>query len=281
MTTLHEQLTARAIAYTSLRVGTQRLRCPECPTDKRNPALSLTILEDGGAVWLCHRCGFKGGCTDGTRHDWIKSYRRNERRTPSITPAEHGASELAAIEQARAVWRDARPADMAHPYIARKQITPTNWRQIDDRVLVPLLRPGWGLCDVQYITPAGEKRYHKGISTRGTFYLAKWTVDGIAYLCEGSATAVAIAAETGAATIAAMSRTNLLPVAQAFRRRHPYRRIIVVADNDHHTAGNPGIFDAAATAVATGADLWWPQFAADSSGTDFLDAVLERRTDHA
>lgn len=238
MTTLHEQLTARGIAYKSLRVGHQRIKCPDCPPQKP-PSLSLSILAEGGAVWYCHRCGFKGGCTDGTRHDWIKSYRRGERRTPSIPPSQHDASERDAIAQARRTWAAAPAADLMHPYLMRKAIAPTNWRQTGDRLIVPLHRPGWGLCDLQYITPNGDKRYHKGIGTRGVLYLAKWISDGLVYLCEGAATGVAIATETGAATVCAMTRTNLLPVAQAIRRRHPERRLVVIADNDHATRGNP------------------------------------------
>lgn len=43
------------------RIGTQRLPCPECDKGPKDDALALTIEHTGGAVWLCHRCGFSGG----------------------------------------------------------------------------------------------------------------------------------------------------------------------------------------------------------------------------
>src|SRR5438132_11605577 len=118
--TLHEQLTARGIVYKSLREGHQRIACPQCPEDKerRKPSLALTILADGGAVWYCHRCGFKGGATEGTRHDWIKQYGQTERaiqRNPFAAQAQRSASqqqaEAAAVDRAREQWHVAAPAD--------------------------------------------------------------------------------------------------------------------------------------------------------------------------
>ena len=53
-------LTERGIALRHTREGTQRLACPECDRGPRDTALSVTIKDDGSAVWLCHRCGIKG-----------------------------------------------------------------------------------------------------------------------------------------------------------------------------------------------------------------------------
>lgn len=38
--------------------GEHRLKCPECPPNKR-PSLAVKVDADG-ATWVCHRCGFKG-----------------------------------------------------------------------------------------------------------------------------------------------------------------------------------------------------------------------------
>jgi putative DNA primase/helicase len=43
--------------------GEQRCACPECARTKRrtrDDALAVKIDPDGGATWVCHRCGWKG-----------------------------------------------------------------------------------------------------------------------------------------------------------------------------------------------------------------------------
>ena len=42
------------------RPGTHRLPCPTCNKGKRDDALAVAVDADGGAVWVCHRCGDKG-----------------------------------------------------------------------------------------------------------------------------------------------------------------------------------------------------------------------------
>ena len=158
----------------------------------------------------------------------------------------------------------------------RKGIAPRNWRQIGPRLLVPLHRAGWSLCDLQYIDRQGGKRFAPGLSTRGVYHLARWLSTGRVNICEGAATAVAIASHTGETTLAAMSRGNLLAVAQGLRRRHVDRPILIWSDNDHKTPGNPGLTDATHAAMAVGGSLTWPMFAADSPGTDFLDFWQEQ-----
>ena len=43
---------------TGLDYGEHRAKCPECPPNKR-PSLAVKVDEDG-ATWVCHRCGYKG-----------------------------------------------------------------------------------------------------------------------------------------------------------------------------------------------------------------------------
>jgi len=44
--------------------GDHKTTCPQCSTQRRNkkdPCLSVTVENDGGAVWNCHHCGWSGG----------------------------------------------------------------------------------------------------------------------------------------------------------------------------------------------------------------------------
>ena len=80
-----------------------------------------------------------------------------------------------------------------------------------------------------------------------------------------------------------MNAGNLLPVAKAARASWPAADLVICADNDRNTAGNPGLTKATDAAQATGAGLAVPPFADDEVGTDWNDwAVLRRKgADHA
>ena len=41
--------------------GTYRRPCPECRKGRSDDALAITVEPDGSTVWLCHRCGMRGG----------------------------------------------------------------------------------------------------------------------------------------------------------------------------------------------------------------------------
>jgi hypothetical protein len=55
-----DTLADHGIAIRHERPGHHRAPCPECRKGKADTALSIKIEADGGATWLCHRCGWKG-----------------------------------------------------------------------------------------------------------------------------------------------------------------------------------------------------------------------------
>ncbi len=63
---LVDQLSEAGIRLRSYGNGTTKIPCPQCSESRRNktdPCLSVTIDEDG-AKWMCHHCGWKGGASD-------------------------------------------------------------------------------------------------------------------------------------------------------------------------------------------------------------------------
>lgn len=54
-----DRLAAHGIELRHWREGSQRAACPHCDRGPKDAALAVTVEHDG-AVWLCHRCGFKG-----------------------------------------------------------------------------------------------------------------------------------------------------------------------------------------------------------------------------
>jgi twinkle protein len=66
MPTMADKLAEHGIRPKRLSEGTEKLLCPKCshtPRNKSDPCLSLLIDEDG-ATWHCHNCGWKGGVSD-------------------------------------------------------------------------------------------------------------------------------------------------------------------------------------------------------------------------
>ena len=58
-----EKLRAEGITLRTYKMGTQKTTCPKCSPNRRNKhdqCLSVKIDEDGGAVWKCHHCEWKG-----------------------------------------------------------------------------------------------------------------------------------------------------------------------------------------------------------------------------
>ena len=79
---------------------------------------------------------------------------------------------------------------------------------------------------------------------------------------------------TNDAAVMACDANNLKPVALAIRGLYPGKLIVVCADNDRSTEGNPGLTKATAAAKAVKASLAVPEFQSDEAGTDFNDLAL-------
>jgi len=74
-----------------------------------------------------------------------------------------------------------------------------------------------------------------------------------------------------------MNAGSLLPVATAARSAWAGAELVICADNDRQTEGNPGVTYATAAAKATGAKLIVPEFPEGVAGSDFNDLAAIRR----
>jgi len=186
----------------------------------------------------------------------------------------------AGAERAESMWESASTADPNHPYLQRKGIMPHGIRQQGIGLLVPVY-VGDSLASVQTIYPNGDKRFLKGGRINAGCYLIETDVrrDEIV-ICEGFATGATLHQEIGTACFVAFNAVNLAPVARYVRRMHQRANIIICADNDAWTEGNPGKTKGRAAAVEIGAKLLVPDFTGmDASGkpTDWNDWYALRR----
>jgi putative DNA primase/helicase len=246
--------------------------------DKGGSRNGWAVLHDGGGrPWAVF-----GSWRTGEQHTWQA---RPEPGAPRETAAQRAERERQAraaraqrdAEQERVraeaqtkaerLWARARPAAADHPYALAKAIKPYGARRLRDMLLVPARDSTGRLHTLQFISPDGAKRFLTGGRIQGCYFSIGRPTDRL-LLAEGFATACSLHEATGAAVAACFSAGNLLPVALALRAKFPRVPIVVCADNDIHTAGNPGVTAARAAARAVRGLLAVPHFdAADIETT--------------
>lgn len=179
--------------------------------------------------------------------------------------AEQLSVQQAAAKRALCLWNRAKPASNAHGYLARKQVGAFGVRDLRGQLVVPLRNADGELCSLQFIAEDGRKTFLTGGRKRGCYH-AIGKVQTALCICEGYATGATIYQSTGHATAVAFDSGNLEPVARAIRAKFPRLAMVICADNDTETPGNPGLTAATKAARAVGAALAVPQFAEVCNG---------------
>ena len=187
--------------------------------------------------------------------------------------AEKSRAQSEAASKGAAIWEAAKPAPVDHPYLIRKGIKPNGTRLHNDALVIPM-RAGGENHSLQFIGADGEKRFLTGGRVTGC-YFSIGNPKGAAALCiaEGFATGATIHEATGYPVAVAFNAGNLGPVAKTMRERFAELPIILCADDDATTEGNPGITKATEAARSVGGLVAIPDFGTDRPGgvTDFND----------
>jgi putative DNA primase/helicase len=221
----------------------------------------------------------------------------------SMQNARHRAKKAehdAAAEIAQTILETSTPIDdaTAHGYLVTKGMQAHGARMIDTAVarthcgrlspalsgpllVIPMRNAAGELRSLQFITAGGTKRPLTGGEKQGCHYLIKpdiaaavsAEVSANLIVCEGFATGASIHEATGHAVAVAFDSGNLEPVAKSLRKLYPDAALIVAADDDHCTEGNPGRTAAAGAAKAVSGVVVVPMFPADrpEKATDFND----------
>ena len=210
-----------------------------------------------------------------------------------LTPAEEKAhrERLAALRQAREaeearrheeaavraakIWSKAKPAPPDHPYLTKKGVRPHGLRAHEDRLVVPMRDSAGKLWSLQLIDGGGGKRFLPGGRVAGCYFAigGKPESGGPLCICEGFATGATIHEAGGYPVAVAFNAGNLKTVALALQAKPPGARLILCADDDHQTDGNPGLTKAREAAQAVGGLLAVPGFGPErgEKDTDFND----------
>lgn len=184
-----------------------------------------------------------------------------------------------AAAKARAIWLAASPCGDDHAYLVRKGIKAHGMRVDRHGNLVVPVYVRRALVSLQLIAPDGSKRFLRGGRTQGGYCPISGDRSSV-ILCEGFATGATLAEATGHFVVVAFNAGNLQSVAEYTRRQFPSGDIVVAADNDRATTGNPGLQKATEAARAIHARLAVPDFPPHVDGSDFNDLAALSRASH-
>ncbi len=175
----------------------------------------------------------------------------------SVKP-EEARRRAEAKSRAAIIWKIARPVEL-HPYLAKKRVKAHRIRQYKGCLVIPLRNTAGFIRSLQFIDGEGRKRFLSGGAISGNYHsIGKY--EGTLCIGEGYATCATVHEATGHATAVSFFSNNLKPVAIGLRRKFPDAKIIVCADNDRFTPGNPGVTKACEAARAVQGLLAVPRF---------------------
>lgn len=145
------------------------------------------------------------------------------------------------------------------------------WKSI---LIIPMLDDSGETQSLQFISTNGDKKFLFGGKMQGC-YFPIGTIENAdtILIAEGYATAATIHEITNLPVVVAYNAGNLLPVAESIRAQYPSASIVLCADDDWKTKGNPGITKANEAAEAIGGKVIAPIFGDNrpDKATDFND----------
>ena len=240
------------------------------------------------AGWYCLHgdnlpAGAFGDWRQGMTHTWCskdgstmtqqerEAYRQRMQQIQAQREAEQAQRNESARDRANRMWSESSPAG-EHSYLTAKGVQGYGLRRTGDMLMVPLRDAAGTLHSLQTIGADGQKRFLSGGKVQGCYH-AIGQPDGCIVVCEGFATGASIHAATGHAVACAMNAGNLQAVAMALHANYPSLQIVIAADDDHATEGNPGMTAARQAALSVGGMVAVPLFDANrpAKATDFND----------
>ncbi len=249
------------IDWTEYPVGDHRVMCPICGRKPNDKTMGVTIAGEEHGVAHCFRCSHVE-----TRHrkrDLTPTEQRAFKRRMDALRRQHDAelrqrqAEAAAASSVR--WIAAPPAEH-HPYLTAKGVQAHGIRiDAHHALLIPMRDTEGRLHSLQAISPDGFKLFMPGGRMKGCYH-AIGRPSGSLVICEGYATGATIYEDAGTAVAVAFNAGNLLPVAKALRSKFPCISIVIAADDDWKTDGNPGLTAATEAARVVGGTIAVPDF---------------------
>lgn len=246
---------------------------------------------DKAGWYVLHGDGIPAGSFGNWRGDLTQSWcaKSDKAMTPTelaayrqrvaVIAAQRDADKLEAQQQASVIAEqrfNTATTCIQHNYLSAKGVKGYGVKVEDDGyLLVPMRDTAGKLWNIERINPADSKD-KKGLfgGRRDSLYHAiGGKPAGRLIVCEGYATGASIHEATGDAVAVAFNAGNVPKVATALHSKYPELQIIIAADDDHLTEGNPGMTKAKQAAQAVGGFIATPEFGLErqDNATDFND----------
>ena len=120
----------------------------------------------------------------------------------------------------------------------------------------------------------------KGVATKGHFHLLGMAAGAAVILvAEGYATAASLFEATGLPVAVTFTAGNISPVSAALHARYKTARLLICADDDMFSEGNPGVTRASAAAMEVGGAFVVPTFADQAARQAAFDTKGTKLTD--
>ncbi len=254
---------------------------------------ALGAVTIGTLLYEAQQNGFKLQTGQRMTDEQAEERARQREAIRQQAEAELKKNQAEAAALAGRIWDAAQPVH-THPYLVRKGVNAYDLRAgkwplfnkqgehygtAENVLLIPVRDAKGNITTLQGIwdaKPFGyetDKTYLRDGRKSGSFHVIGQPGDGDTLaLVEGYATGATVHELTGWCVVVCFDRTNLKPVAEQFRKANPAALMVVCADNDRDTDGNPGLTDAKKAGALVNARVIVPEFG-DKAGTDFNDLL--------
>ena len=197
--------------------------------------------------------------------------------------------QLEASEKANLLFKNLKTSaqESGQAYLKEKQIKSYGLKLQENNLVVPLYDINGNFKSIQFISPDGTKKFFPEAPVKGAFFsIAKDILkpekvkELVIIICEGKATGATIYEMTSMPTFAAMNCGNLFEVAKGLKEKYPQFKIVIAADNDHKTKGNPGLTTANEVCKRLKLNgVVFPVFTEKDTGTDWNDYLEQHGED--
>ncbi len=254
-----------------------------CPVDreKRKSAgwYKLNSFVANGKTYIVGSFGYwKGGDNNAQKVRWDKKVEISEEDRKAMAARHKAAQKEAEAQRQREAEKAAARAQNAWrvyktdgwcDYLDKKQVKAFGVR-FDHKgagtMAVPMTDVKGAIKGLQIIRGSNcrqgkpQKQYWPaGLVKTGSFHLIGMPND-VCLVAEGYATAASIHEATGLPIAVAFDAGNIKPVCEAIAKAYPKTKLLICADDDYLTDGNPGVTKAQQAALTVGGAWVAPNF---------------------
>lgn len=291
------QLQAAGLQVDHLEVGRMRRVKVEGDRERRGWYALHEIRTEAGDDLLVGTFGIWRGNDNNAMKVEIKKGDFNKEQLAAIrtrmaedmkrAEAERKARGERAAQEASAMWVRCEPSGDCD-YLQRKGVQAHGVRFTKQgSMVIPMLDAANKIHGLQVIRSKEKAKagrldkefWPQGLIKKGHFHMFGGVPTTLLLVGEGYATMASVYEATGLPCVVAFDAGNLGPVCQALRKRYKQARILVVADDDAFSVGNPGMAAASTAAMGVGGAWVGPKFADETARRLAFEAKGQKLSD--